>query len=146
MRLGHGAVAVAMLLCACDGRRDDPSANTTVALQDPEASPVAGNAIGTSEGGALPTDAWIGKWTGVEGLALDIARAGSPGTYRLTVDLLDSRNVYEGQADGSVIRFRRGDTVETIRHVPGSETGLKWLADKSDCLMIKTGEGFCRPG
>ncbi|WP_157217704.1 hypothetical protein [Flavisphingomonas formosensis] len=142
MRFGFATIILMGLVSACGGeQRSDEPANTTVALQDMDASPVANG----SEAAALPTDGWIGKWTGVEGLALDIAKGSGPGAYRLTLDLLDSHNVYEGEADGSVIRFRRGDVVETIRQVPGSETGLKWLADKPNCLMIKPGEGFCRP-
>jgi len=140
MRFGY--MTMALLLSACGGERQaEAPANTTVALQEADSSSVTED----NASAALPTDAWVGKWTGVEGLALDIAQGDGPGTYRLTINLLDSRNVYDGQADGSVIRFRRGDVIETIRQVPGSETGLKWLADKPNCLMIKLGEGFCRP-
>jgi len=92
----------------------------------------------------LPTDAWIGKWVGVEGLVLDIQPAGEHGRYVLSVTLLDGTNSYEGTADGDVIRFTRNGRPESIRAAAGDETGLKWLAGKQNCLMIQQGEGFCR--
>lgn len=91
-----------------------------------------------------PTDAWIGKWVGVEGLALEIAPKGDAGLYALKVNLLDGADDYEGRADGDVIRFTRDGAPETIRKASGAETGLKYLAEKKDCLVIKSGEGFCR--
>jgi hypothetical protein len=49
-----------------------------------------------------------------------------------------------GTADGDVIRFERGGVRETIRKATGDQTGLKWLAGKQNCLVIKQAEGFCR--
>lgn len=92
----------------------------------------------------LPTDAWVGKWVGVEGLVLDIQPAGEHGRYVLSVTLLDGTNSYEGTADGDVIRFTRNGRPESVRAATGDETGLKWLAGKQNCLMIQQGEGFCR--
>lgn len=92
----------------------------------------------------LPTDAWTGKWVGVEGLALEINKLDTPGQYDLAVSLMDGTDKYVGKADGDVITFTRNGVTEKIRKVRGSETGLKYLADKANCLMIKSGEGFCR--
>ena len=89
-------------------------------------------------------DSWIGKWVGVEGLALDIEPGAEAGKYALTVTLMDGTSKYVGTADGETIRFTRGGKVETIKAVTGADTGLKYLATKDDCLMIKSGEGFCR--
>jgi len=93
---------------------------------------------------ALPTDAWVGKWIGVEGLMLDIQPAGEHGHYMLSVTLLDGTNSYDGTADGDMIRFTRNGRPESIRAATGDETRLKWLAGKQNCLMIQQGEGFCR--
>ena len=71
-----------------------------------------------------------------KGLALDIARGDRPGTYRLHIALMDGANDYIGTADGDMIRFTRDGKAETIRHTSGADTGLKWLADKKDCLTI----------
>ena len=92
----------------------------------------------------LPTDAWVGKWIGVEGLLLSIQPAGERGRYVLSVTLLDGTKSYDGVSDGDAIRFTRDGRPESIRMATGDETGLKWLAGKQNCLMIKQGEGFCR--
>jgi hypothetical protein len=31
-----------------------------------------------------------------------------------------------------------------LRATDGAGTGMKWLADKTDCLVVAPGEGFCR--
>jgi hypothetical protein len=92
----------------------------------------------------LPTDAWVGRWIGVEGLVLDIQKAGERGKYMLGVTLLDGTKSYEGTADGELIRFVRDGRRETVRAATGDETGLKWLAGKRNCLIIQQAEGFCR--
>jgi hypothetical protein len=39
----------------------------------------------------------------------------------------------------------RDGTTETIRATDGAGTGMKWLANKTDCLVVTVGsEGFCR--
>ncbi|WP_156678822.1 hypothetical protein [Sphingomonas profundi] len=92
----------------------------------------------------VTTDGWVGRWIGVEGLVLQIGAGERPGTYRLHIALMDSEGDYTGVADGDSIRFTRNGVSETIRATSGEETGLKWLAEKKDCLTIKPGEGFCR--
>lgn len=34
--------------------------------------------------------------------------------------------------------------LETIRATNGPGTGMKWLADKRNCFVIRPGEGFGR--
>jgi len=141
--------AAALLLAGC-GKAPDAN-NAAVATNSEEMDvedvpanedPVPGADADLAE--ALPTDAWIGKWTGVEGLFLDIAKTETPGSYKLTVGLMDATNDYAGTASGETITFLRGGVKETIRPATGDETGLKWLAGKPNCLMIKQAEGFCR--
>jgi ABC-type Fe3+-hydroxamate transport system substrate-binding protein len=91
----------------------------------------------------LPTDGWIGQWPGVEGTYLTI-EAGTPGAYKLTIADLDGPKVYTGAANGATITFERNGVTETIKAGDGKATGMKWLTEKSDCLVIKSGEGFCR--
>lgn len=93
---------------------------------------------------APPTDAWLGQWPGVEGTFLKIERAGSAGAYTLTQGTLDGVLTYVGVAEGSAIAFERDGQKETVRAGTGAETGLKWLAEKNNCLVIKPGEGYCR--
>jgi hypothetical protein len=148
MRLRRSAGIAALLLLAACARGEDakPLKNAGVSAND------SGNDEGVadvdetanSSVGKLPTDAWIGKWLGVEGLVLDIQPAGESGHYVLSVTLLDGTNSYDGAADGDMIRFIRNGRPESIRRATGDETGLKWLAGKQNCLMIREGEGFCR--
>ncbi|AGH48543.1 hypothetical protein G432_04080 [Sphingomonas sp. MM-1] len=105
------------------------------------ADPGIGNAAVAS---TLPTAAWIGKWVGVEGLALEIEPGPEEGIYALKVTLLDGTNNYVGTGAGETIHFTRDGKEEVIRKATGDETGLKYLAGKKDCLMIRQGEGFCR--
>lgn len=143
MRNAIWMIAGCLLLAGCGG--GTPAAETSSKNEVAATAPTLPTAPAeTSTPAAAPTDAWIGKWVGVEGLALDIAKGDTPGTYRLHIALMDGANDYAGTADAGVIRFTRDGTAETIRHTNGAETGLKWLAEKSDCLTIKPGEGFCR--
>ena len=128
-----------LVLAACGGA---PPANEA-ASPSADATPAEIEMVPPSET-ALPTDAWIGEWVGVEGLVLDIAPSSAAGRYTLTVTLLDGTSKYDGTAEGDVIRFERDGKAETIRAATGAETGLKYLAAKQDCLVIKPGEGFCR--
>jgi hypothetical protein len=95
----------------------------------------------------IPTDAWVGRWRGVEGLNLVIARdaAKGPGHYTLTQQYtLDDKGVFAGTAVGDLIQFHRPDGDQTLRETDGAATGLKYLASKKECLTVKPGEGYCR--
>ncbi|MDO7834313.1 hypothetical protein Q4610_04570 [Sphingobium sp. HBC34] len=94
------------------------------------------------------TDDWVGRWTGPEGLFLDIQPSpdGKPGHYALTnKDNLDRQGDYTGVADGTTIRFVRDGKDLAIRPGKGEETGFKYLAGKQECLIVVAGkEGYCR--
>jgi hypothetical protein len=140
------SLAVLLLLAAC-ARGEDATPIENTAIEDNAAAAelaIDEDAAENSAVGTLPTDAWIGKWMGVEGLVLNIQPAGEAGRYVLSVTLLDGTKSYDGIADGDMIRFTRNGRPESIRAATGDETGLKWLAGKQNCLMIKEGEGFCR--
>lgn len=96
-----------------------------------------------------PTDKWIGQWIGVEGLHLSIAKDDSIGRghYLLTMQYgLDAEDAgtFKGEAAEDGIAFTRPDGPQSLRAGDGAATGLKWLADKKDCLIVATGEGYCR--
>jgi len=88
------------------------------------------------------TDGWLGVWKGPEGTFLRIE--GGKGSYSITIQNLDGPMTYKGSAAGARIEFERSGVNEVIRATNGAETGMKWLADKSHCLTIRPGEGFCR--
>jgi hypothetical protein len=90
-------------------------------------------------------DAWVGRWRGVEGLNLVIAKGDGPGRYALDMQYsLDDKGKFEGTGTDVGIAFRRPDGQQVLRAGTGDETGLKWLAGKKDCLIVKDGEGYCR--
>ena len=92
--------------------------------------------------------AWAGKWTGPEGTYLVLTQReavdSAPGAYDIAIRDLDREYQYTGQAKGDTITFTRNGKVETIHQGSGKDTGMKWLLDKERCLVIKTGEGYCR--
>ena len=130
------AVAISLsLLGACKKAEDTKAADTateTVAVTD-ETVPEA-----------LDVTAWAGKWTGPEGLYVSITPA-ADGKIGLEMQSdLDTKASYEGTATADGISFKRGEETLTLKKATGDETGLKYLAGKKDCLMVKSGEGYCR--
>jgi hypothetical protein len=88
------------------------------------------------------TDKWLGQWNGPEGTFLRLE--GGKGRYKIIIQNLDGPRTYKGSAVGAQIQFERDGTKETIRATGGTETGMKWLSGKLDCLTIRSGEGYCR--
>lgn len=103
-------------------------------------------AVGCSDGDSGPTavttDAWLGRWIGPEGTYLLLE--GGDGRYDVTIANLDGPRVFPGTAAGGRIAFERDGIAETIHATNGADTGMKWLADKTNCLTVRTGEGYCR--
>jgi hypothetical protein len=88
------------------------------------------------------TDNWLGTWNGPEGTFLRLD--GGKGTYEITIQNLDGPRSFQGRALGGRIQFERDGIKEAIRATNGAETGMKWLAHKSNCLTVRPGEGYCR--
>jgi hypothetical protein len=88
------------------------------------------------------TDQWLGQWNGPEGTYLLLSTNGD--RYVVKIQSLDQPATYVGIPAGDHIQFQRDGKSETIRAGNGRETGMKWLLDKKNCLIIKVGEGFCR--
>jgi hypothetical protein len=105
---------------------------------DSPATPPAPAAASAS----LASSPWVGRWQGPEGTSLEIT--GGPGTYSVTVQNLDGPRSFDAKAGTGTLTFLRDGVLETLRAGSGPETGMKWLADKRDCLIVKAGEGYCR--
>ena len=87
---------------------------------------------------------WAGKWTGVEGMYATITPT-EPGKYKLEMQSdLDTKGTYDGEDSEHGIKFKRGSEEVSLRRGSGDETGLKYLAGKKECLIVKEGEGYCR--
>jgi hypothetical protein len=139
MRRADFLIALAMmpiLLAGCQGGNQ----STTPSSAETGGAP----SRATSMAGATsrPTDAWLGQWIGPEGTYLLLSRDGEK--YIVKIQALDGPATYQGLAAGNQIQFERQGKSEFIRAGRGEETGMKWLLDKKNCLIIKTGEGFCR--
>ncbi len=98
---------------------------------------------------AIPTDAWLGEWRGVEGLHMSVDKDAvkGPGHYILVMRFgLDDKDsgIFNGLATGDTITFTRDGSEQVLRHTNGRAIGLKWLEEKTDCLIVKEGEGYCR--
>ena len=105
------------------------------------AAPVsAASAAGTSS--APVADKWLGKWNGPEGTFLQLA--GGNGEYQVTIQNLDGPRTFQGNAAGDRLEFERNGVKESVRATNGVETGMKWLSEKSNCLTVRAGEGYCR--
>lgn len=139
------------LLGACSKAVDGNAAANNSAAQAPavEAVEEPDSVRSTdNEAEGLPTDQWVGRWTGPEGLFLDIQPSpdGQAGHYAITNrDTLDRQADYAGVAGGAAIHFTRDGKGLTIRSGTGDQAGFKYLAGKQDCLIVVTGqEGYCR--
>lgn len=131
------AIVSISMLGACKQAEQPPAADTA-ATAKPTAMPAE----------TLPTvvdvTTWSGKWIGPEGMyAIITPGAGGKVSLEMQSDL-DTKGTYEGTATADGISFKRGEDTLLLKKATGEETGLKYLAEKKDCLMVKTGEGYCR--
>ena len=145
-------VGVAVLLAGCGAKLDNAQEAALVENAIANAEAAAQNVTREARREILAEraperDAWVGKWIGVEGMVLEIAKGDAPGRYRITnswsVDAGDS-GTFNGRASEDGIVFRRGETRVELVAGDGDATGLKWLAGKKDCLIATPGEGYCR--
>jgi hypothetical protein len=86
--------------------------------------------------------AYQGQWNGPEGTFLALHKVADG--YEVTIQSLDGLAKYQGRSVQDRIEFERDGATESIRVTDGQATGMKWLAEKENCLTIKVGEGFCR--
>ena len=138
-------VCAALALAACKEQAPAPAAPAaplaqTAPVESAPATPAAPLAADATA--AHNADAWLGKWTGPEGTFLKLE--GGAGNYVVIIQDLDGTIRYPATSAPGRIQFERRGVVETVRASDGEATGMKWLADKKDCLTIKAGEGYCR--
>lgn len=120
-----------LLLIACSDKTTQVASSSTSSATTVDAATVP-----------IKTDAWVGTWKGPEGTSLLIT--GKDGNYIITIADLDGTTQYEGATTSDQIAFERDGIKEAIQASNGADTGMKWLAEKSDCLRVRMGEGWCR--
>ncbi len=138
---------LAASLAACSAPLPVADNTTAVAVNGTEeVMPSEGEAMAD----AVPTDtaaspdAYLGRWTGVEGMYLNVAAKPGGG---VALDMqwdLDNTGKFDGSVTAKGLRFQRNGVAETAVFTDGDATGLKYLAGKKDCLTVKSGEGYCR--
>lgn len=133
-------ILAACALAACS--KDAPpaaGAPTPAADATPASTPPPGPAD------TAPTEAaYLGRWIGVEGMFLEV-RPKADGGVSLEMQWdLDHAGTFDGTVTAEGLRFMRDGVAETAVHASGDAIGLKYLAGKTDCLMVKPGEGYCR--
>lgn len=141
-----------LALAACAQPAPDPSpSGTPTERVGPVAAPrdqpgggqLRDNAVEPA-GTAASEERYLGRWIGVEGMYLNVTRREEGG---VTLDMqwdLDHRGTFQGAVTAEGLRFMRNGVAETAVFGDGDATGLKWLAGKQDCLIVKPGEGYCR--
>lgn len=87
---------------------------------------------------APPAVDLTGRWTGPEGTYLIVA------PDEVKIRNLDGERSFPATHANNSVSFTRDGVTETIRAGDGPATGMKWLADKKDCIVVKSGEGYCR--
>ncbi len=85
---------------------------------------------------------WAGRWVGPEGTYLEIASVDAQ--YTVTIRNLDAARTFPAAPTADGLSFERDGVRESIRASDGAGTGMKWLATKSTCLVVRAGEGYCR--
>ena len=141
-----GAAVAAMTLAGCEkAEAPAPSAPAEAEKVAADAEVTPGMpAAADPANGPHRFESWAGKWTGVEGMYLTITPT-EPGKYKLEMQSdLDTKGTYDGSDSEHGIRFARGAEALSLHRGNGAETGLKYLADKTECLIVKEGEGYCR--
>ena len=143
MKTAAIAVLAALGLCACSPKPEAPAdAPASAATSSAETAAVAAASDAASSVTVADTSAYLGKWTGPEATFLTIAQAGNG--FKVTVQNLDGPRDFTGKAVPEGIQFVRDGTPFVIHPGDGKATGMKWLADKHDCLVVTAGEGYCR--
>ncbi len=134
-KMNIAGLSLVLALGACGSSAPDPvpSQDTAAGVETPEIAPTAPS---HSE--------WAGKWIGPEGMYVQITSTAA-GAYNLEMQSdLDTKGTYNGQDAEGGIKFARGGERLLLRAATGDETGLTDLAGKKNCLMVKSGEGYCK--
>lgn len=140
----------ALLLAACSPA---PSADEIAASeassyvsqsesQSSMMSSVASEAASSAVAKALDLSGFLGKWTGPEGTSLVVSQTGTQ--YSVAITNLDGTRTYAGVPVPDGLSIQRDGSTYIIHKGDGVQTGMKWLMEKKDCLIVITGEGYCR--
>ena len=142
---GLAALAVGLAACTTPEVKSPASPSPApIASASPATSPSTsptGSPAATGDKGKA--DTLVGRWPGVEGTYINIAKKGDK--YSIEIANTDGPKTYEGTAKGDAIEFTRNGKTETIKAASGTETGMKGFEKETNCVVVTKGsEGFCR--
>ncbi len=136
-------IACVLVLAACSkvaGEAETVAAHETAAP--------APQAVAADGAGHAHAD-FAGEWIGPEGLFVEVTPT-QAGEYKLAIagdlDAPPEGVQTTGRDVPAGIEFVRDGKTLLLRRAKGDETGLTALEGKTDCLMVQSGEGFCRKG
>lgn len=97
---------------------------------------------------AALVDQWIGRWEGVEGRFMIIARdpVAGAGYYRVTMryGAAPAAESFPATAAGASIIVERANQSVMFNRTDGKAAGDQRLFDRRDCLADEAGEAYCR--
>ena len=135
MQFAMRTIAMAVLLTGCQNQQ--PVERVQARQESAPSSPTS-----QLEKTNSVFNQWLGKWTGPEGTFLELSKDGDKFVVR--INSLDGPATYAGIGVRDHIEFQRNGKSESIHAGNGEDTGMKWLLDEKNCLVIKKSEGFCR--
>lgn len=148
------AATAPVTLAGCSGPAPAPAESNQIGSMGAPAADVAPNqslpAAVPAENAITPADTakaevdYVGKWIGVEGMVLEVKPKAGDGVTIVNQWDLDNKGTFEGSVTAEGLRWMRNGEAVTAVAGNGDATGLKYLAGKKDCLIVKDGEGYCR--
>ena len=129
------APALALAACNAADKAGDATANATetagnaaVAVGGSIANAVAEGAADLKRevsGKPVAHDGWVGRWKGVEGTYLVVAKGKDAGAYKLEMQYtLDVKGSFEGRGTRDGIAFERPDGKQEMRASDGDATSV----------------------
>lgn len=128
-------VLASLSLIACSPKPDTSTPTEAEASASSAASTSASKAADVAAG-------YVGRWTGPEGTSLEVVARQHD--YEVTLSGTSTPGVFTGTVNGNAMQIERNGETQLIRHTTGAKTGVKYLADKLDCVSVSNGEGYCR--
>ncbi|MDC7683382.1 hypothetical protein PQU92_08855 [Asticcacaulis sp. BYS171W] len=133
--LSAASVIALLTVAACSPKDDTPPPTKAEASASSEVSASASSAADVASD-------YVGRWIGPEGTSLEVTAREHD--YVVSITNLDGPKEFTGTVVGNGIQIERDGQKFLIQHSNGAQTGMKWLADKRDCVTVTTGEGYCR--